>query len=199
MNKPLVLDGTNYDYQNVCMVSFIKFVDNKAWKVMVNGWDPPMVVGPDGKATNIVMVEEDWDDKDEKSSKGNSKALNALFNKVDKNIFRLISNCAVAKEAWEILKTAHEGTSTMKMSRLQLLTTQFENLRMKEDESINEFHMNTIKIANTSGALGEKVLKAKLVRNILRSLPKRFDMKVTSIEEAQDINNLKVDELMGSL
>ena len=39
----------------------------------------------------------------------------------------------------------------------------------------------------------------KLVRKILRSFPKRFAMKVTAIEEAQDICNLKVDELIGSL
>ena len=81
------------------MVAFIKSVNIKAWKVMVKGWDPPMVVGLDGKATNVVKAEEDWDDKDEKSSEGNSKALNALFNGVDKNIFRLISDCTIAKEA----------------------------------------------------------------------------------------------------
>ena len=59
--------------------------------------------------------------------------------------------------------------------------------------------MNIIEIANASGALGEKMSKAKLVRNILIFLPKRFNIKVTSIEEAQDINNMKVDEHMGSL
>jgi hypothetical protein len=39
----------------------------------------------------------------------------------------------------------------------------------------------------------------KLVRKILRSLPKRFDRKVTAIEEAQDIASMKVEELVGSL
>ena len=39
----------------------------------------------------------------------------------------------------------------------------------------------------------------KLVRNILRSLPKRFDMKVASIEEDHDISNMRVDELVGSI
>src|ERR1044072_1994101 len=39
----------------------------------------------------------------------------------------------------------------------------------------------------------------KLVRKILRSLPKRFAMKVTAIEEAQDISIMQVDELIGSL
>lgn len=34
---------------------------------------------------------------------------------------------------------------------------------------------------------------------MLRSLSKKFDMKVTTIEEAQDITSMKVDELFGSL
>ena len=82
-----------------------------------------MVVGQDGKVTDVLKDEEDWNDEDEKSSEGNSKALNALFNGVEKNIFRLISNCTISKEALEIPKTAHEGTSKVKMSRLQILTT----------------------------------------------------------------------------
>jgi len=37
------------------------------------------------------------------------------------------------------------------------------------------------------------MFEEKLVRKILRSLPKNFDTKVTSIEEAQDIKNMKVE------
>ncbi|XP_058775546.1 uncharacterized protein LOC131649805 [Vicia villosa] len=85
------------------------------------------------------------------------------------------------------------------MSRVQLLTAKFENLRMKENESIHDFHMNIVEIANASSALGEKISYAKLVKKILRSLPKRFDIKVAAIKEAQDLKNMKVDELMGSL
>ncbi|MCH98734.1 gag-pol polyprotein [Trifolium medium] len=70
---------------------------------------------------------------------------------------------------------------------------------MKEDESIHDFHMNVLDFANSFDSLGEKMTDEKLVRKILRSLPKKFDIKVTSIEEAQDISNMKVDELVGSL
>jgi hypothetical protein len=38
-----------------------------------------------------------------------------------------------------------------------------------------------------------------LARKILRPLPKRFNMKDTTIEEAQDLITIKVDELIGSL
>lgn len=84
-------------------------------KSVVKGWDPPMIKDEDGQITDVLKDEEDWDGEDDKLAQGNSKALNALFNGVDKNTFRLISRCVVAKEAWEILKTAHEGTSNVKM------------------------------------------------------------------------------------
>ena len=124
--------------------------------------------------------------------------MNVIFNGIDKNIFRLVNTYEIAKDAWGILQSTHEGTSKVKMSRLQLLPTKFENLRMKDDESINYFYMNSLEIANASSALGEKIPEDKLVRKMLRSLPKRFDMKVTAIEEAQDIDKMKVDELVGS-
>jgi len=85
------------------------------------------------------------------------------------------------------------------MSKLQLLTTKFENLRKKDDESIQDFQMNILDIANPSSALGEKMTEEKLVRKILSSLPKKFNMKVTAIEKAQDIKNMKEEELIGSL
>ena len=59
--------------------------------------------------------------------------------------------------------------------------------------------MNILYIANSFDSLGEKFFDEKLVRKKLRSLPKRFDMKVTAIEEAQDISSLKVNELIRSL
>jgi len=59
--------------------------------------------------------------------------------------------------------------------------------------------MNVLDIAYSFDSLGEKLSNEKLIRKILRSLPKRFDMKVTAIEEAQDIANIRVEELIESL
>lgn len=55
---------------------------------------------------------------------------------------------------------------------------------MHEDETIYDFNIRICDIANTSFVLGEKMSKEKLSREILRSLPKKFDMKVKTIEEA---------------
>ncbi|KAK2456842.1 gag-protease polyprotein [Trifolium repens] len=197
INRPLVLDGSNYDYWKARMIAFIKSMDQKAWKAIITGWNHPIVSAEDG--SSILKGEGDWTPEEETESNNNSKALNAIFNGVDENIFKLINTCTEAKQAWEILQTAHEGTSKVRMSKLQLLTSKFENLRMEDDETISEFNTRVRDIANSCFALGEKIPEEKLARKILRSLPKRFSMKVTAIEESQDLSTMKVDELIGSL
>src|SRR4030066_1239684 len=126
VNKPPILDGTNYDYWKSRMVAFLKPLDSKTWKAVVKGWEHPRIKDKDAKDTAELKPEEDWTDDKDKLALGNSKALNSLFNGVDKNVFRLIKSCVVAKDAWEILRTTREGTSKVSMSRLQLLTTKFE-------------------------------------------------------------------------
>jgi hypothetical protein len=47
--------------------------------------------------------------------------------------------------------------------------------------------------------LGKKVSDSKLIKTILRSLPQRFRIKVTTIEESKDLDNMKIAEVAGSL
>ena len=44
--------------------------------------------------------------------------------------------------------------------------------------------------------LGESIVESKIVRKILRSLPKRFHAKITAIEEAKDINQIPLTGLV---
>ena len=45
--------------------------------------------------------------------------------------------------------------------------------------------------------LGEKMEDSKIVRKILRSLSESFRAKVTAIEESKDLDDIKVQELIG--
>ena len=47
--------------------------------------------------------------------------------------------------------------------------------------------------------MGEKTKDFKIVRKILRSLLESFRAKVTAIEESKDLDDIKVQELIGSL
>ncbi|XP_045799072.1 uncharacterized protein LOC123893185 [Trifolium pratense] len=196
---PLLIGPENYDYWKAKMMAFLKSIDSRTWKAIENGWEAPVVLDKDGNKTTEVKAVKDYSKDEDELALGNSKALNAIFNGVDINMFRLVKRCTVAKNAWEILRKAHEGTSKVKLSKLQMLRTNFENLCMKEEETIHDFHMNILEFANSFDALGEPISDEKLVSKILRSLPKRFDMKVTAIEESQDLATIQVDELIGSL
>ena len=70
---------------------------------------------------------------------------------------------------------------------------------MSDDESFDSFYrkLNEIVIAKLN--LVEKTKDAKVVRKILRSLPKSFWAKVTTIEESKDLYEIKIQELIGSL
>ena len=112
-----MLDGTNYDYWKGRMTTFLRSIDNKTWKAIIKGWTPPVNKEIEGSSTTLTLKkEEEWSKEEDEEALANSKALNAIFNGVDKNMFRLINTCTVAKEAWDILKTAHEGTSRVRMS-----------------------------------------------------------------------------------
>ena len=69
---------------------------------------------------------------------------------------------------------------------------------MHDDESLFEFYTKLCDIANESFVLGEKIPETTLVRKIMRSLPDRFSSKVIAIEEANDLDSMKADDLIGS-
>jgi hypothetical protein len=54
-------------------------------------------------------------------------------------------------------------------------------------------------LRNSMVSLGKPVSDVKLIRKILRSLPERFRIKVTTIEESKDLEEMKIEELVGSL
>src|ERR1044072_2188549 len=96
VSRPPVLDGTNYDYWKARMTALLKSIDNKTWRAIVKGSTPPVnkTTGESSTTTLEYKKEEDWTKEEEEEALANSKALNAIFNGVDKNMFRLINTCS---------------------------------------------------------------------------------------------------------
>ena len=125
--------------------------------------------------------------------------MNAIFNVVSIEEFKRISNVEVAHTAWNILQTVYEGTKTVKINKLQQLTTRFESIRMFDDECFDEFYAKLNDIVNSAYNLGEIYDQPKIVKKILRSLTEDFRSKVTTITKSKDVDSIPVDELVGSL
>ena len=72
------------------------------------------------------------------------------------------------------METIYEGTKKVKDTKLQMLSTQFEELKMSEDESFDLFYGKLNEVVFGKLNLGEKIVDSKVVRKILRSLPESF-------------------------
>jgi len=75
VNRPHVLDGSNYDYCKVRMVAFLKSIDSKTWKFVLKRWDHPLVKDKNGKDITELKLEEEWSKEEDEPALGNSKAL----------------------------------------------------------------------------------------------------------------------------
>ncbi|CAM8943912.1 unnamed protein product [Rhodiola kirilowii] len=196
ITRPPLLEGNNYGYWRVRIKAFLKSQDESVWEAVENGWTPPVVTKDDVVSP---LTKNKWTDAQKMAEAANSKAMNAIFSGVNGKNFKMISNCEIAKKAWDILRIAQEGTTKVKISRMETVTSKFENLRMQEDETIADFNTRILDISNEAFSLGEPMTEETLVRKVLRSLTKRFAMKALAIKEAHDVKTLRLDELMGNL
>ena len=169
------------------MKAFLKSIDERVWNSAECRWKKP-----------TTQVSE-WQISEKEAAAFISKAMNAIYNDVSMEEFKRISNVEVAHTALNILQTVHEGTKTIKINKLQQLTTRFESIRMSDDECFDEFNAKLSDIINSVYNLGKIYDQPKIVRKILKSLTEDFRPKVTTITESKDVDYIPVDELVGFL
>jgi hypothetical protein len=87
-----------------------------------------------------------------------------------------------AKEMWDKLISSYEGNEKVKDFKLQTYRLQFEQLKMKDDETIGKYFLRVEELVNAMIGLGEKIEDVSLVQKILRSILDRFNPKVSAIE-----------------
>ena len=126
LNSSSYFDGNNYSHWKVLMMFFLKMKGERVWNSVEYGLGPPLILYAQERLIGKLKPKHKWDKVDNEGSEANVKALFSIFNGVCSYEFRRITNCKHAKEAWDILQVTHEGTSTVKISKLQMLVTKFK-------------------------------------------------------------------------
>ncbi|XP_070046254.1 uncharacterized protein [Nicotiana tomentosiformis] len=150
-------------------------------------------------AVAIPKTRKEFNDADRKAIEKKIRAKKILVCGISPVEYNRISACQSAKEIWEALQIAHEGTTLVKQSKIEILTTEYELFRMKDDESIKYMHTRFTFITNEIHSLGKIIPRNKLVRKILSVLPSSWESKVNAIIEAKDLQTLTIDELVENL
>ena len=131
--------------------------------------------------------------------KRDAKALFIIHQCVDADNFQKIRFADTAKKAWDTLEKSYAGDSKLKKVKLQTLKRQYELLQMSDQESIGEFFSRILAITNQMNAYDDKQSDLGIIDKVLRTLTPRFDHIVVAIEQGQNLEEMKIEELQGIL
>ncbi|XP_062074885.1 uncharacterized protein LOC133778885 [Humulus lupulus] len=98
-----------------------------------------------------------------------------------------------------MLQEEFQGTVKVRIVKLQMLRRDFENLKMRDNETAKDYYSRIREIVNKMGAYGEIISDKKIVDKILISCTEKYDAIISVIEETKDLDTLSPTELMGSL
>ena len=107
--------------------------------------------------------------------KKDKKAMYFIYQIVDEAIFDRIETATTAKEAWDKLYTSYKDDDKVNMVRLQTLRSEFDNLRMKDSECIEDYFDRVISIVNQLRINSENLEDQRVVEKVLRSLTRKFE------------------------
>ncbi|KAD7476957.1 hypothetical protein E3N88_00093 [Mikania micrantha] len=127
-----------------------------------------------------------------------------LFQALPEDMIIQITNCKSAKEIWDALKTRNVSVENVSVdrvqkARLQTLKTEFEMLKMKEEDTIDSFTAKLNGIVTKASNLGTIYDQSTLVRKLLSSVPKRSVQIAATIEQFADLEATTLDEIIGRL
>ncbi|GKA80376.1 hypothetical protein Tco_0786972 [Tanacetum coccineum] len=110
-----------------------------------------------------------------------------------------IGNLKTGKGMWDTIKTRNLGADRVKEARLQTLITEFENLKMSDNDSIDAYVAKLSGIASKSATLGEVMSEHKLVKKFLTSLPRRFVHIMAALEQVLNLKTTGFEDVVGRL
>jgi hypothetical protein len=104
-----------------------------------------------------------------------------------------------AQAAWETIKMMRLGCERVREAKAQTRRREFEELKFKTGESIEDFSIRLVAIINDLELLGDPQDEYKAVLKYLRIVPKKFRPMVMAIEQTMNLRELTIEDLTGRL
>jgi hypothetical protein len=97
------------------------------------------------------------------------------------------------KEAWDAVKSLRVDNDRVKSTSLQSLLNEYENVALHDGESIDDFTMCINGLVTCLHELGEEMEDSRVVRKILRVIPKKLRQVGVVIEMLMDLDTMTVE------
>ena len=86
----------------------------------------------------VPKLASEYIEEDEKEVHKDKKAMNILFNGLDKDMFDNVINCTTSKEVWYTIQILCEETEHVRENKMQLLIQQYEHFYFKQSETLSD-------------------------------------------------------------
>ncbi|CAN6209255.1 unnamed protein product [Urochloa humidicola] len=155
----------------------------------------------------LLRANSAWDAVDrEKKSKDevvdeaqDQLALSIISQAVDDDTLLRVSEKETAHDVWEALRSMHVGVERVREARVQALRTDLDNLKMSNAESVDDFAGKFMTLVGRIRELGDALEEKYVVKKLLRSVSAKFINVASSMVLFGDINNMAMEEAIGSL
>ncbi|KAG8490019.1 hypothetical protein CXB51_016093 [Gossypium anomalum] len=185
---PPVFNGEGFHIWVVKMRTYLQAFD--LWEVVNTDVEPaPLRANP-----TVAQIRQHADERTKRH-----KAISCIQNCVSDVIFTRIMACKTPKQAWDKLKEEFQGTERTRQQQLLNLRRDFENLKMKEEETVKQYSDRIMAVVNSIRLLGEQFSETRIVEKVLSTLPERYEAKISSLEDSRNLATISLTELINAL
>ncbi|WVZ84642.1 LOW QUALITY PROTEIN: hypothetical protein U9M48_031649 [Paspalum notatum var. saurae] len=139
------------------------------------------------------IIKHGTDDKQE-----DQMALEALLRGVPAEYQSTLGRKKTAKLVWESLEKMRLEDDRVKKTRVQQLRREYEALKFRDGEKVEDFALRLQALVSELAALG-KMDDEEVVGKYLWAAPKRLEPVVVSMETLLDLSELTIEDVIGRL
>ncbi|XP_076942724.1 uncharacterized protein LOC143612686 [Bidens hawaiensis] len=129
----------------------------------------------------------------------NKVARAIIFQALPENVLMQVARTRDAQEIWESLRVRFLSADRVQQARLRSLKRDFNQLKMGEKESVEDFAGKVTEYASQFDSLGSPMEEHELVKKLLDSVPNRFIAIVATIEQWADLNTMVFEDCIARL
>ncbi|XP_070017202.1 uncharacterized protein [Nicotiana sylvestris] len=163
--RPPHFNGQYYSWWKNRMRDHIIGENYELWDIVTVG--PLETTKKNAEGVDVPKTRAYCTPKDLKKWEKNAKANKWLVCGPGLDEYSRIQSCTTAKEIWDTLQVAHEGTPQVTRFRETLLYSQYESFAMKEGDIIQEMYTRFTTLTNELKSLGRFILEEEKVEKIL--------------------------------
>ncbi|XP_063945935.1 uncharacterized protein LOC135151418 [Daucus carota subsp. sativus] len=197
-----ILRASEYPVWKMKMVMFLEATDPVYLVKIYDGPHMPtklsVAVG-DEPQKMIPKEKKDYTPEDISSISKDAKVKHLLHSPLDNVMSNRVIGCKTAKEIWDALEIRCQGTKAIKKNRRTILTQEYEHFDSKSSESLTDLYDRFVKLLNDLSLVDKEYDLEDSNLKFLLALPEKWDLKVTTIRDNHDLEEMSLDDIFGRL